>query len=616
LEAPFAAYQGDQPCIFVCYAHEDSDVVYPEMAWLNEQGLNVWYDEGISAGKNWRAVIGDSLLAASHVLLYISERSLESDHCNREINLALDEGKDVVPVYLEDVELTSDLKVGLNRVQALYRDKDANYQQRLLGALGKTTDSAQPMPPATQKQEKPAVPSIAVLPFVNMSSDPEQEYFVDGITEDLIDRLSRHSSLRVIARTSSFYFRDRVDDVRDIGTRLGVTHLVEGSVRRAGKKVRITAQLVRTDDGGNAWSAQYDRELDDVFALQDEITHAVTRELTELLVEPTTTYQPIPEAYDEYLRGQAWLRRQSFTAAQRARSFFDRAFEADPSYAEACAAAARALQMERYYGFENVLKPLELAADYVNKALALDPNLTSALVQKARVLAEWDFDIQASLDLLGEVLNRDPDKYEALSAAITVYLFAGRSDLAELAARKIIRMDPISDEANSWLFFLLGQQGRLDEAQEVGEALLALEPDNRSVMAILMSRQGRLDESLTFIEEHGLQTSFHACIVFARAGRRHDIEKVTADIEPRAGLKVFLTHCHALLGDIDGVQRALKEAIDGHDPLLWHLVPQGPLHEAVNIDGIKLGTIYNGPEVQEILRQVNLDQESIRRLKV
>ena len=95
MERPFPAYKGDDPFVFVCYAHEDSDVVYPELTWLREQGVNLWYDEGISAGKNWRAAIGDSLLGASHVVFYISAHSLRSDHCNREINLALDEGKDV-----------------------------------------------------------------------------------------------------------------------------------------------------------------------------------------------------------------------------------------------------------------------------------------------------------------------------------------------------------------------------------------------------------------------------------------------------------------------------------------------------------------------------------------
>ena len=102
MESPFAAYTGDQPFVFVCYAHEDSDVVYPEMAWLRDQGLNLWYDEGISAGKNWRTAIGESLLAASRILVYVSAASLKSDHCNREINLALDEGKVFVSIWRED----------------------------------------------------------------------------------------------------------------------------------------------------------------------------------------------------------------------------------------------------------------------------------------------------------------------------------------------------------------------------------------------------------------------------------------------------------------------------------------------------------------------------------
>ena len=144
METPFQAYSGDEPYVFVCYAHEDGDIVYPEMVWLREQGTNIWYDEGISAGKNWRAAIGDSLLGARYVLFYISARSLKSDHCNREINLALDEGKDVVPVYLEAIELTSDLKVGLNRVHALHRDQDVSYQSHLLNALGQSIVEPQP----------------------------------------------------------------------------------------------------------------------------------------------------------------------------------------------------------------------------------------------------------------------------------------------------------------------------------------------------------------------------------------------------------------------------------------------------------------------------------------
>ena len=135
MEKPFPAYRGDAPYVFVCYAHIDNERVYPEINWLHDQGVHIWYDEGISAGKNWRAEIGNSLLKAEHVLFFVSDGSLNSDHCNREINLALDEGKTVIPIYLEDVELTADLKIGLSRVQALRFD-DGEYRRQMLEALG------------------------------------------------------------------------------------------------------------------------------------------------------------------------------------------------------------------------------------------------------------------------------------------------------------------------------------------------------------------------------------------------------------------------------------------------------------------------------------------------
>jgi len=135
IERLFSAYTGSEAFLFVCYSHDDADAIYPELQWLHDQGMNVWYDEGISAGKNWRSEIGDSLLKADYFLFYISKASLRSEHCNREINLALDERKKIIPIYLENVELTSDLKVGLSRVQALF-NTDKKYQQLLLNALG------------------------------------------------------------------------------------------------------------------------------------------------------------------------------------------------------------------------------------------------------------------------------------------------------------------------------------------------------------------------------------------------------------------------------------------------------------------------------------------------
>lgn len=136
MNKPFSAYQGEEPYVFVCYAHADAALVYPELAWLHDQGINIWYDEGISPGKNWRETIGKALLGASTFVVYLSRASLESDHCNREINLALDEGKEVIPVYLEPIELTADLKIGLNRLQALTADRSGKHRETLLDTIG------------------------------------------------------------------------------------------------------------------------------------------------------------------------------------------------------------------------------------------------------------------------------------------------------------------------------------------------------------------------------------------------------------------------------------------------------------------------------------------------
>jgi TolB-like protein len=298
METPFQAYSGDEPYVFVCYAHEDGDTVYPEMVWLREQGTNLWYDEGISAGKNWRAVIGDSLLGARHVLFYISERSLKSDHCNREINLALDEGKDVVPVYLEDVELTSDLKVGLNRVHALHRDQDVSYQPHLLNALRQSTTTVEP--PATETQAAPmhtpphsvirwvtsaaivlivgvgfavwrlipptlettpdATPppgsvdrSLAVPPFSVLGADADATTYADALTEELRAALTRYRELRTVSIPDSTEPHD-VDQA---------SYVLEGSLQRMGDHLRVRTRLIRTIDDQDVWAKSFESPLAD-----------------------------------------------------------------------------------------------------------------------------------------------------------------------------------------------------------------------------------------------------------------------------------------------------------------------------------------------------------------
>ena len=241
------AYTGDEPFVFVCYAHDDSSAVYSEIEWLSDQGIRVWYDEGISVGSVWRAEIAEALQRASSVLFYVSGKSLESAHCNREINFALDEQKRIIPVYLEEVELTPDLKIGLARLQALHRGTGTAYQQRLLAALDQP--AAKPAAPgqaarvAPRRLNRPAVlttgllllalvagvlwlgdvaeetvsaspdrmafplpelPSIAVLPFRAIGPERQPEHLADGMTDDMITDLSQLS--RAVCRRAQLGF--------------------------------------------------------------------------------------------------------------------------------------------------------------------------------------------------------------------------------------------------------------------------------------------------------------------------------------------------------------------------------------------------------------------------
>src|SRR5256714_9637724 len=194
----------------------------------------------------------------------------------------------------------------------------------------------------SMKQDRPL---IAVLPFTNMSGDPEQEYFSDGITEDIITDLSKISALSVIARHTSFTYKEKAVKVQNVGKELGADFILEGSVRKAGARVRVTGQLINSNDGTHIWAERFDRDLTDIFAIQDEITHAIVEQLkVKLLPQEKKSIVQTPtdniEAYNYYLKGREFLHRHSKSYYQLARRMFAKAVELDPAYARAYAGIA------------------------------------------------------------------------------------------------------------------------------------------------------------------------------------------------------------------------------------------------------------------------------------
>jgi serine/threonine-protein kinase len=348
----------------------------------------------------------------------------------------------------------------------------------------------------------PATPSIAVLPFVNLSSDKEQEYFSDGIAEEILNALAQVEGLRVIGRTSSFAMKGKNEDLRAIGQKLNAANLLEGSVRKAGAKVRITAQLIEAAGGSHLWSQEFDRELTDVFAVQDEIAHAVVAAL-KLKLLPAASQEPRTAdagAHDQYLLGLAFLARGSGDAYQRAVTALDRAVKLDPGYAPAWAALARA----RFWAADQSVEgnprlewPQALAA--AEKAVALAPGRADGYfargamrestlqdwagartdLERARSLSPGNPGIQTQYASLVAALGRLPEAISILKEAATldplsadipavlstVYLGTGQLPLAEAAARGALEIAPEHGRAARNLGFALMLQGRLVEAQ-------------------------------------------------------------------------------------------------------------------------------------------------------
>ena len=375
------------------------------------------------------------------------------------------------------------------------------------------TASGTPMPeaadaaPAVAPQAAtPAAPvdSVAILAFADLSPARDHEYFCDGIAEEIINALCCVRGLRVASRTSSFQFKGRAADVREIGRALGVRAVLEGSVRKAGDRVRITAQLVNTADGYHLWSESFDRRLEDVFAIQTEIAQQLVRTLrlslspqeTRLLERGGTRN---PEAYDLYLRGQALLRDGSDTALPQAAQLFARAIEADPQFAQAHAGLANALAYSGIWGLDVDATRVEQALAASRRALELEPRMPEAYVAKGNLLflrrrAEEAF---AAFE---EAIRLSPASYEAHYFYARDLFSAGRAEQAVACYQTAERLRPEEYQPPCMLAGALWSLGRTAEANEAAlralraiDARLAAEPDDSRALhlgAVLAARLG------------------------------------------------------------------------------------------------------------------------------
>ncbi len=484
--------------VFVSYARSDKARVAPLVAAIEAKGWSVWWDPEIDAGQQFDDQIDAELQAANAVLVVWTPTSVSSRWVRGEARDAAERGI-LVPVRFEDARLpidvraiqTTDLdKWGEDPASAPFQDllrSLAAVIKRQRSHSGKTAGSA---PPASVAAPRVA---ICVLPFANMSGDQEQEYFSDGITEDIITDLSKVSALAVVSRNSAFMYKGKHVDVPKLARELKVGHVLEGSVRKAGGRVRITAQLVDGLNNDHVWAERYDRDLNDIFALQAEISEAIVKALRlKLLPEEKKAIEQRGtenvEAYNLYL-----MARQSYVTgheadARRSETIIrlcNRAVEIDPRYSRAWALMAIGHMNLRFVNGrhgEDGLIPAE-------RALSLDANLAEAHAVKARILSQHGRHEEAAAEI-DVAVRLDPESYEVNRSAAYLRFSQQRLDEAARYYEKSMSLMETDLNSGSLLLTCYTALGNLDAARRVAritlartEKTLAQDPNNGTAMA-------------------------------------------------------------------------------------------------------------------------------------
>lgn len=344
-----------------------------------------------------------------------------------------------------------------------------------------------PAAPATATANAPGdgLQSIAVLPFVNMSSDPEQEYFSDGISEEILNVLAQYDDLRVAARTSSFQFKGQNQDIGEIARLLNVGHVLEGSVRKAGNKLRITAQLIKADDGFHLWSETYDRELDDVFAIQDEIANAISDALTIKLALGSEASRPAvvaaanTQAYDAFLKGRALIHQRGRANLDRAVEELEKSIRLDASFAPAHAnlaiAYALLLDSPSTYGDMTLAESQAQAVPHAERALELQPNLAEGHAAKA-LLALNRSEPRMTIEHAGRALEINPSYGDVYTWMAIAYGNIANFEEADKIAAQVLEVDPMSVIGRINVANRMVMRYRLDEAREQARILEKVNP--------------------------------------------------------------------------------------------------------------------------------------------
>ena len=401
--------------------------------------------------------------------------------------------------------------------------------------------------------------SIAVLPFENMSSDAEQEYFSDGLTEELLNLLAKIPELKVTSRTSAFFYKGKEFKLSDVGRELDVDHILEGSVRKSGKKIRITAQLIEVESDTHLWSDTWDRDLDDVFVIQDEIARAVVDELrVQLLGELPHAVEADGEAYSLFLQARHTINQRTYESLLRGEALIDQAIALDPDYAPAWVLKAFIHSQQGDVGARLPAEAFPLARAAVDRALELDPERGAAY---ARAKSEFE-----------RALALDPYDIDTLYQIGVFHAFVGNYEEALRLSKTVYERDPLQMPNIATLGYVYNILGRYDEAEKVLRRRIEIAPESFGSYAYLGNVyffKGDYDKALALFEQEpldGFRYTGLAAVHFAM-GNEAASDEALALLKSRQteGWDYQVVEVHAVRGEIDEAFAAMELAYENRD---------------------------------------------------
>jgi TolB-like protein/class 3 adenylate cyclase len=445
--------------------------------------------------------------------------------------------------------------------------------------------------------------SIAVLPFVNISDDKEQEYFSDGLTEELLNLLAKTPSLKVIARTSAFAFKGKKEDVRTIGQKLGVDHILEGSVQKSGNQIRIKTFLVKTSDGSQIWNETYDRQFTEIFKVQDEIASAVVNQLKLKFFGTGTHTTSNPEVLNLILQGNYFLVKLDEKNVLKAMDFYDKARMIDSTDARVWASLANGYAVAAWQNYINQYDGNKKAMEAAIKAISLDRNAAAGYVALANIKLNYEFDWSGAREASIKVLQLEPSNAAAQHLLGGLYRTLGNYDEAIQRAQSTILLDPLRPTA----YILLGQSytysNKLDEANSTFKKLLEIDPNFQRAHMYLgrnyilqnkfqLALQEMQKENTEVFRHFGLVLAWHAL-----NNRKESDQLMVSFVDKYQDSWAYLiAQLYGFRGEKEKAVEWLEKALNRKDSwLVW--IKDDPL----------LNSIWDHPGYTAILKKMNLN---------